>query len=439
MAKYSKLRRNLLDLTALNSALSFDTRLALLRVSQSYREQMEADETTDHFEVSYWHRVFVRCFFAHMEGLSYFMRRTAGQAGNSKRLGITTKQRADLLERRYDRDRDRVTDILDTNTVPENLKLAFRYYPRLFDINFTLNTNSPSWNALVAIEPNSGVATKPGNRGLVGARNRMTHTGRFEDFYSIEAAQTLTPCLVWFLRSTAEMLRECYQQVGVDPPELDDHPTEGLEFNASAFKEFSTTREEMDRETVKWQSRSFLAFQTAIRLLWRELNRAIEDTNLLLKHRGLDDPTTQFAVKNSYRIIIVYAEGSADLLRRYLAQAQERNEITLTEAEERSLESGQFFDRIVATYTVFSAKFGQEKAFSADPNHWQAVRTVLGYRNRLTHPLRVRDLTFNRPSTFRVIANSLGWLVDTLQVIHLDADLIGDQGRRSGSSITSKE
>ncbi|MEM7584359.1 MAG: hypothetical protein AAF560_13300 [Acidobacteriota bacterium] len=423
MGKYSKLRRNLLDLGALNRALSVDTELALKGLGRAFRNHERADQKTEDliFDCCFWNRITVRAFFAHMEGLSYFMRRTAALPRNAAALNLTNRQRATLLELRYDRARDRITKTIAPNRVGDNLKMAFRFYPRVFGTDFRPDLSSPTWKALKRI--------------LASARNDMMHTGTFEDFYAVEAAQTLRPCIIWFLGSMHQMLVPCYEQVGVSVGKVDLSLIRNYEFDEASFRQIKIPREEFSRKVAEFQGRSWFVFQRSMFLLWQESSKSFEYYNSQSKIFGQDSATSQFAIRNCFRTLINYVEGATSVFRLYIEHAVERGEVDLTSEQEDSLDRGDVFERLVATFGVFSAKFGDGSSFEASEEHWVAVRKVLSYRDSLTHPRSIRDLEIRGPGTLNLVSNCLGWLVDVLNNTKFDADSIIEQGKRSGSII----
>ena len=410
MGKNTKLRRNLLELVALNKILSGDTSEAVQKRADAYGAYTAAEEPEEaealNFEVYFWNRVAVRSFFAQMEGISTFMRRTAARSGNAKRLGLNTRDRAKLLECRYDKDGDRVTDILMPNTVPENLKLAFRYYPRLFGVSFTLDTNSPTWLVLI--------------KELVPARNNMTHAGRVEDFYAIEAAQSIIPCYPWFLGELLRLLRDCFESVGVPTPDFDLSIVKKHEFDYSAFRTMPMSRDDFYTEVGKLQERSLAVLHHSFALLNRENTFAFEVMTDVWNRHGLKHPAAQFGVRNYLRATIAYIEGIADILRLFIYHARDRDEIQLAEAEMKRLEYKHLLDRLKATVGIFSQHFGKREELAATDKEWHAIRTILGYRDRLTHPQRKADFRFEDLTLRTTLANSLRWLIALLPVIRLD-------------------
>lgn len=432
MGKHSKLRKNLSELARLNRALSIDIHLALVGLGRSYRQYVPDSDIDSKpvFEVGYWNRIAIRAFLAQVEGLSHVMRRFIGQPSNSRQLGLTNKKRAEVLERRYDKELDQVTRVLSPNKVADNIKLAFRYYPRLFGTEFALDTNSPSWKALIKI--------------LIPARNNMTHAGTFEDFFSLESAQTLQPCLVWFLSSIGQMFGACAAQIDTSISEADYQPERlrsvlsEYQFDESKFQRLPMSRDDFLDEVSKYQGRSLVVLRRSASLLGKENSRALDEFKSAEKSMGLAATSTQFALRNVFRVFVTYVEGMVYVLRLYIEQAHERGEITLTEGDEKSLKYIDIFDRAVSTSDIFAARFGHGGAFESTEAHWNAVKLALKYRHSLTHPKSIRDLEFKRPKILGTVANCIGWQVDLLRMIELDTDELVRQGKASGSIIPSR-
>ncbi|MEM7584360.1 MAG: hypothetical protein AAF560_13305 [Acidobacteriota bacterium] len=341
------------------------------------------------------------------------MRRTVAGPANAKRLGINTKTRAKLLERRYDKGADSLTDVLVPNSVIDNLKFAFRYYPQLFDVAYTLDTDSPTWLALV--------------KRLVPARRDMTHFGRLDDFYAIEAAQTIIPCYPWYLGELLRLLCSCFESVDVPVPDFDLDLIKRNEFDVSAFRTMPVSREDFYAEVGELQGRSLAAIRYSLELLNKEIDFAFRVMGDAWGQHGLEHASAQFYVRNYLRTCIVYVEGVIDILRLFIAHAIERGEIRLSQSEQARLESRRLLDRLTETVEVFSRYFGEGAQLVAADEEWGAIRTVLDYRDRLTHPRRDGDLRLEMRSLRITLTNSLRWFLALLSAIRLDKSKIFTQ------------
>lgn len=428
MGRHSKLRSSLVELGKLNHALSIDTQIALKFLNRSARQHSSFSNQSNEklpFDLFFWSRAAVRSFFSQVEGTSFCMRNTAAKPRNASALGITPRKRAELLELRFDRSTGETTQKLAPNKVGDNLKLAFRYYPKIFESDYTLNTSSPSWKAFMKI--------------LVPARNSLTHGGTFEDFYSAEALQTLESCRVWFLVSLAEMLSSCAEQVGVDLPADDlKSQLQESEFDESSYTPIASPQEEFLDEVAEFQGRSMKLLNTSIILFRREQTYAFDLYNQSNNLCGFQDPLTQFFLRNLIRSQVTFFEGVTNLVSLFTKQAEARGEISTSEHERSRLSYIDILDRAAATAEIFSAKFGFGTSFEAASQHWTGTRTVVKYRDRLTHPRSNRNLEFQELQVLGALKNCLSWQLSFIEPLQLDHDKLVSQGRSSGSIVSTE-
>jgi hypothetical protein len=137
-------------------------------------------------EYQFWCRALLRALFAHVEGLSYVMRRIVLWAHERGECELSFAEVSLLREESYSYNvqRKRIDKRHSPNRLLENLLLAFDLFPRTFGANFKLQLSDHRWDSF---------------QTALRARHAITHPKTVEEFIlTAEGISHLKESIAWF-------------------------------------------------------------------------------------------------------------------------------------------------------------------------------------------------------------------------------------------------
>jgi hypothetical protein len=153
-----KLARSLREIYQIGTVLLQDVEISTKELSLLTKPVEE--QSLDLKAATFGAKTAIRSILGLMDGLSFAMRRTVLENAKGLGLSLTTKESARLQERRYDPKTDSVLTTPQNLSPAESFKLAFKLFPKLFHLSFTLDTSGEDWLAV---------------RRIIDVRNRFTH------------------------------------------------------------------------------------------------------------------------------------------------------------------------------------------------------------------------------------------------------------------------
>jgi len=412
---------------AWNEAQKYKTRKGIFLYVEKLRAVLQKDVTTalsnldkvaerygaDHSnltEVQFWFKATIRSFFALIEGTNFATRKCVVLFGPPLGIDLTTRERAKLAERRYDKANDQL--LRKYRRIPPELgvKLSFRYYPQLFGASFSLDTGGQDWVGL---------------KTLVKARNKITHPRTFHDLLPYEALWALRPTLIWYLDESFDLFLTCARALGGDLPDPEER-----EWKRFREKELPAIPE-FDKETeaqISSVAASSINYTTSLlKLLGEEVDQA---TSLVQATNPISE-FGQFAIRNYMGALFAVAEGRQSAARFFIEAAISRGEIS-DAVDLSGCDSGELPEGLTATFHLFSELFGTGYRLPQRGKEWEGFLKAHAVRNRITHPQRAEDLKITLPE-FQQALNGSAWLIHTLKCLIVDEGKLQSLARPGSS------
>lgn len=413
-----KLSSSLKFLGSINSELSRDTHFCLETLMPMVIAYGEGREDLEN--VTFWAKSAVRCFTNQVDGISFSMRKAVLHLEHDVDLGLTNRERAELSELKYDSKSDSVKEEFLSKGPKEILKLAFRYFPKLFGSDWKLDTNAQGWGSFTEI---------------LKARNKITHPSRIERLYPVEIYAHLVPSIVWFYTTMLGMLAECAARLGLsfkrDNTTFDVKPFRGIpDLKIEPDPSFYKRIEEYGSDSLKYVNEMMRKLSSdtmrALDLLSEGLRKAPA------KHAKIRlPPRVVFAGRLSARTLFSEVEGMTAALSFFIAAAEKRSEVAISKEDREALvifdgrQESKFdeCERLAVVGELFSKFFGDGgQTIDRQGSDWKKFQICRGYRNRITHPRDLEDLDL-KLGTIESLAGAMGWYANEfLNAISIDAD-----------------
>jgi len=141
-------------------------------------------------EFQLYARAFVRAFFAHVEGVTYLMRQVVIWAHDRDEIALTEPEVSSLSESERN-----AAGKLRFNSVKENFRLAFNYFPRLFGSTYRPDKSGQGWHFFCT---------------SIRVRDAITHPKTTTEFkLSGDAVREAQIAAVWFNEILRKLLVSC--------------------------------------------------------------------------------------------------------------------------------------------------------------------------------------------------------------------------------------
>lgn len=388
-------------------AIAFD-RLAATLAQQN-------DGQRDSEELNFEIKTLLRCFFAHLEALSYGMRRMVIQANERGCFMLSRQEIAELKELKYDRATDSILCQVKLLRPLESFKVTTRYFARLFDSAFEIETSGEGWRGL---------------RRLSAVRGNFTHPKSLEDLSVVNSVHALQPTLVWTWSQYLKLFNEVAEFLRIPRSEVPSTP-KAFVFKESAapWKQFFSDEDYQHIKSVGHSSLVYLKEST--RLLDSETLRAYSVCREAAKDkRWWASDFGQFAYRNFVRALSAQIEASISFARFYLEAAHFRGSVHFLPDERCSFEPPNEVEACFASVlTTFSREFGTGFVLPKSGSGWEGMKKLRALRNGLTHPKTTGDLFIGADSLgtlaevqgYLVLAGR-AWLLDLEKVLEKSVD-----------------
>jgi hypothetical protein len=354
--------------TETDEVLREDTMLALRQLHAAVAAFNAHQATDNGEEAEYCAKVAIRALLGHVDGLSYTLRQVVVRSARQAGLTIPARKLAELMERKFDSNADAILEEEKLISTEASLKAGAAWFPRLFGAEFRLDTDGEGFR---------------GFKRLVTVRNAFTHPEELEHLYPTPALPAIQPTIVWFLAQMRDMFGACASKLGfpVPPPEKvaleypyreKDHPLVPI-FSPDDV-----------REIRRVAGRTYEYVKMMVVKSSRDVSRALD--SVLHANSPLPSHAYQYAVRNAVRTLFSEVEARTGATVFFLEAAEERGEITLSEAAKASLSGGAVEDNFVNALTIFSREYGCDRHLATSGKSWQLFQGARLFRDRLTHP-----------------------------------------------------
>jgi hypothetical protein len=381
----SKLQASFGAITSINEVLRIDTEECLKQLASEVLRFKANGSVTD--DTRYILRKTIRTFMTHVDGIAFAFRDAVLTNADDVGLVLTKRERAGLRERKYDASADKITDERDPLSTPEGLKLALRYFPKLFGSTYVLDTSGVAWRMFLRLSK---------------VRNRITHPRSLEQFAPVNAGPVLIQCLFWFFRQTELCYLDIAPRIGVQLRSVTITPDPFIGFNEKEHPLMSIYTKEHERIIAADPSKSLEYVSRLLDHSESDRSRALDEVKL--KSKPLLSPTHQGAIRNAVRTIFANTEAITYAAQRFLEAAESRGDIQLTEGDHALFVVGELEDKFAGALTLWSREFGDGRVWLTSGEAWKNFRGARFLRNRLTHPKSVRTLRVGLPELNLLLA-----------------------------------
>lgn len=194
----TNLNVSLTYINTVNRLVGGDVNICIAKTNEKIKELSRApshlrDEKAS--ELMFWTRCLIRAFIAHVEGMTHVMRQTVIWAQERGEIELLDKELLKLKE-------------LDESGKPRfnspvaNLNLAFNYFPRIFDVEYSLEKNGQGWKDF---------------KYTLDARHAITHPrDTLEFLISGEKLGRVREAVKWFSCAVRDMLFAIMSKMGTD-------------------------------------------------------------------------------------------------------------------------------------------------------------------------------------------------------------------------------
>jgi hypothetical protein len=350
-----------------------------------------------------------------VEAASFTMRKAVVEAADEAGVELTNKERAKLIEKKYDAESDTITDIdVKGGKVAENLKLVFKYFPRLFGVDFKPDFG-PGWQSFLK---------------LIDARNEMTHSGMLEHIIPIATLPLVQPSVMWFLTTLRDLLSAC----GLDKKDLPSQETFVQPISLPSMPGFDAAFYQMVSEN---DSISLEYLRQVLNVLHREMEVAMQEIRELPVSAFLED-SGQFALRNLLRTLFSQVEGTTDVVTWYIRKAEERRDIERgfgLEVDTEVQHGSQFTNRFVKTMERLSLIYGFDYRVKTSGMGWNSLLLAETFRDRVTHPKSVDDLRF-KLNAFERVLDACGWFYsESTEALYISEKWVDRQAKKFKAAL----
>jgi hypothetical protein len=381
----STLQASFAAITSINDVLRKDTGECIKQLASEALRYKAAGNVTD--DTRYILRKAIRTFMSHVDGIAFAFRDAVLTNADDVGIVLTKKECAALRERKYDATADEITDEQDLLNTTEGLKLALRYFPKLFGSIYVLDTSGVAWRMFLRLSK---------------VRSRITHPRSLEQFAPINAGPVLIQCIFWFFRQTELCYLDIAPRIGVQLKSITITPDPFIGFNEKEHPWVSIYTKEHDRIIASDPSKSLAYVSLLLDHCESDRSRALDE----VKKTGaqLLSPAHQGAVRNAVRTIFANIEAITYNAQRFLEEAVSRGDIHFAEADHDLLVTGELEDKFAAVLTLWSREFGDGSVWLTSGEAWKNFRGARFLRNRLTHPKSVKTLRIGLPELNLLLA-----------------------------------
>jgi hypothetical protein len=369
----SLLQASLSAITDINALLSQDYNLSLDQFAGDLKLVQASGTPTE--ETAYFIRKAIRAFVGQVDGVSFAIRRAVLASAAEVGLALTVRERAALSERRYERATDAISEKNALLNTPDSLKLALRYFPRLFGSTYALDSSGVAWRAF--------------NR-LVDVRNGFTHPKGFDDFSPVNALFVLQPTFMWFFHQMQLLYADCAPRIGISISLVAPMDDPFAEYDEAAHPWLTVFSEEDYRTIAANPSQSLELAKRMLAVAHSEEHRAFGELNR--KDYSVLTPRGQSDARNAVRTLFSTVEAVMFTAQRFIEAAAARGAIHLSDDDRSSFTDGELEDRFVASLELWSREFGNSYRLKTSGEGWKNFRGARALRNRLTHPKEVASL-----------------------------------------------
>lgn len=343
-----------------------------------HRTQIEVNRyhegTIDIEDLCFWHKSLVRAFLAQVESLCNTMREVTAQLAPELGVEISATKLREISE------------ITKQMPIRKNFSIAFRNFPKLFGVDFVLETGGENFRAFKAV---------------VEARDRFTHPKNYRDICPFELFAATVPAMKWFLITWKNLIISCSSALGVRPTESKVEEQKFI-FQDERLRLFVKARERFDAKIGERPPRVELD---------ETLGRLLRDTRLALglfkeSRQSNSSAMRQCAARNLLRTAFSEIEGSV-----FVAALHLHRFAVGYKSPAKELLIGGHHDvreRIAQVLEEFSREFGRCSVLSRAGAEWDSFVISREIRNRLTHPKRTVDLDMS-PLEEDVVISLLRW------------------------------
>lgn len=357
-------------------------------VSLQQRTQRESDRyragKIEIDDVCFWYKSLIRAFLAQVEVLCNTMREAVAQLAPG--LGELPSEKK-LRE---------ISDLTKRMPIEKSFSLAFRFFPRLFGADFSLDTGGVDFRALKA---------------LVEARGRFTHPKKYGDLCPLEVFAVTQPAMEWFLLAWSDLLVSCVSALGLSLANAGKGERR-FKFKDEKLGLFTELGERFESEVSEKEPLDYVE---------EVLGRLLRDSRIAFTlFKESNDPNSSTdsagAARNLLRTAFSEIEGATFVAALHLNRFAEDYA-----SPEEGLLIGSHDDvrsRIVQVLESFSKEFGSGVTVPRSGVGWNSFAISREVRNRLTHPKRTSDLEMNSLEVEAVVELLRWW--------HLEASLCLD-------------
>jgi hypothetical protein len=413
MAEFSALQEEVLrDFFAIHRLVHRDTRISLDLLKPKVQPANEG--RIEPLEFFFWLKTCIRSVIGEIDAVGSAMRRSVVMAASKLTPSISNRELAKLNERRFDRERNEVTDesVRSLSTL-ESFKLGLRFFPKLFGSDWSPNLKSTGWQAL----------TK-----LAAARHDFTHPDRLEKLMPQEAYVWIDPALTWYTMVMGRLLIECSHKT--DPELLEKrHKMDPDSVKPPKVSAPVKVLDEGFYDEIEGSLGSLIGYSTAMfKHLSADTTRALGLLKDLPVYKGKTKAELersdeyQFAVRNVLRTTFSDVEGTIGYIEFLLSRAARRGSLVIDDSELVGLAEGEVEERLVAALNLWSAKLGSDERVEQSGDGWEAFALARQWRNKITHPTQSMDFLLLPSVMERVLEGAWWYLFQARDVLNIDED-----------------
>jgi hypothetical protein len=341
-------------------------------------------------EVGFFMKATIRAFFGQVDGLAYAFRQSVLHCAEERGMSLTNRERAKLDERRYDKKSDTVLEEESLIPTDESIKLAVKYFPKLFGSSFQLDLGGQDWKGFLR---------------LLRVRGELAHPTNIERLYPNNAGSCLLPTLLWFSMQMVQMIASL-----------------GLSSNAATLT--SGPRPSFRESNNPWQQifkkegfdliaasaeRSLLYVRKMLALSSSDTKRAF---GMLVDNKyPVLSQEWQCLTRSAIRTLWADVEATNAAMSFLISALVKRSNINITDSDQELMSAGEVEDKFIGTLAIWSREVGSGGEPAANGGLWEAFKQLRLLRDGLTHPKIIGDLTIDVERA-KVVCDALRYFND---------------------------
>lgn len=400
-----QLAKQVLVLHSIGRPLMEDTIRALGELKKCHDRGLRRG-SVDLREFSFWAKVTVSCFFAHVTAVASIMRKNVQLFHSFSDVTPTAREIAKLVGRRYDKDADDVsrqwTRPLSTT---DSLKLGFRLFARQIGAEFSLNTGDGRFRGLVNLQT---------------ARRRFTHPERIEDLYAPGMVGNLQSSLAWFYSEFQRFIHAAQAALGVAGLPTAAEEPKGKPLKPVDIDERQLFTDEELNDQIVLGGRTLSYIKHFFRVLRYDGTRAAK----MRKRAGnKDNALGQFARRVILRVHATQLEALSNAVWFLLDSARTMREVEFRDSDlEPEADLPAKLGLLVARVNVWSSRTGSGQKISLDDGAKNQLAAAWKKRDKLVHPLLPKDIEFKRLDALRAALALYDLECKALECMWVDPD-----------------